>query len=178
MWIGVWALVPWANAGANVFLGTEGVVWEQGNVLIILNYAALSVGIAISLVGTARIVRRLESLGAMMASGATQPFRGMNSVAGPIALSVGTSVALGAGAFFRDGWSSAFLRGVTWFIIGVALWTFIWTYASLLSVWTDWGASVWCPTQPLLTQVSDCNRSVASPRWGFLCCSCGSFLFS
>jgi hypothetical protein len=40
-------------------------------------------------------------------------------------------VGFGVSALIRDGWASAFLRGGTWFIIGVALWTFLWTYACL-----------------------------------------------
>jgi hypothetical protein len=34
-------------------------------------------------------------------------------------------------AFVHDGWTSALLRGATWFVLGIALWTFLWTYASL-----------------------------------------------
>ena len=55
----------------------------------------------------------------------------MNSVAGPLAASAAASVAFAVGAFVRDGWASAMLRGATWFVLGIAVWTFLWTYASL-----------------------------------------------
>jgi hypothetical protein len=42
-----------------------------------------------------------------------------------------TAVAFAASALVDDGWMPAILRGATWFILGVALWTFLWTYASL-----------------------------------------------
>jgi hypothetical protein len=62
LWIGVWALVPWANAGANVFLDTGGTsaVWEQSDLLVVLNYAALSFAVALTLWGTERIGRPLS----------------------------------------------------------------------------------------------------------------------
>jgi hypothetical protein len=31
----------------------------------------------------------------------------------------------------RDGWTPAVIRGATWFVLGVALWTFLWVYGSL-----------------------------------------------
>lgn len=135
--IAVWALVPWLNAGANLVVGEErtSAVWEQGTTLVVLNYAALSLGVAVTLWGTSRIGRHLEELGATAGSttGKATPghFRGMNSVAGPVLVSAIAAVAFGASAFLRDGWASALLRGGTWFVIGIALWTFLWTYVSL-----------------------------------------------
>ena len=136
LWIAVWALVPWLNAGANLLLGTEtSAVWEQGTTLVVLNYAALSFAVAMTLWGTGRIARRLEELGANAASiagkTATGHFRGMNSAVGPLLVSAVAALAFGVSAFDRDGWASAFLRGGTWFLIGIALWTFLWTYVSL-----------------------------------------------
>src|SRR5688572_20884013 len=38
-WIAAWALVPWANAGANALLDTErSEIWEQSRAFVILNY--------------------------------------------------------------------------------------------------------------------------------------------
>ena len=50
---------------------------------------------------------------------------------GPLLVSAVAAIAFGVSAFDRDGWASAFLRGGTWFLIGIALWTFLWTYVSL-----------------------------------------------
>jgi hypothetical protein len=137
LWIGIWAIVPWINAGANLLLGDErsSAVWEQGRVLVILNYATLSLAMVITLSGAARIARRLESLRAPTAEvlerEAEEPFRGMNSVAGPLLASGATALLFAASALARDGWASAVLRGTTWFVLGIAIWTFLWTYASL-----------------------------------------------
>src|SRR5919197_5448562 len=56
LWIAVWALVPWLNAGANLLLetGTRSAIWEQSRALVILNYAALSLAIAVAVWGTRR----------------------------------------------------------------------------------------------------------------------------
>ena len=128
LWIALWALVPWLNAGLNVLLDTEGAVWEQSDVLIVLNIAALSVAVVISLWGADRIARRLEGLRATIPS---EPFRELNSLAAPVVATAATAVALGAEAFFREGWTGALLRGATWLVLGFALWTFLWTYGSL-----------------------------------------------
>ena len=42
-----------------------------------------------------------------------------------------SAVAFGVAAYVRDGWEAAVLRGGTWLIVGVALWTFLWVYGSL-----------------------------------------------
>jgi hypothetical protein len=136
-WIGVWALVPWLNAGANVVLDTDerSAVWEQGRAIVILNYAALSLGVVVALWGSGRIARRIEALRAatsrVLDGDARAPFRGVNSVAGPLVLSVAAAIAFGVSAFVRDGWTPAILRGATWFVLGIAIWTFLWTYGSL-----------------------------------------------
>lgn len=137
VWIAAWALVPWANAGLNLILGTEGTsaVWEQSDLLVILNYAALSFAVVMTLWGTKRIARRVETLRAttstVLEGEARDSFREMKGAIAPLALSLVAACAFGASAFVRDGWSSALLRGATWLVLGIALWTFVWTYASL-----------------------------------------------
>jgi hypothetical protein len=34
-------------------------------------------------------------------------------------------------ALVRDGWTAALLRGATWVVLAIAMWTFLWTYVSL-----------------------------------------------
>jgi hypothetical protein len=137
LWIVAWALVPWLNAGANLLLetGARSAIWEQSRALVLLNYAALSSAIAITLWGTERIAERLEALRAttskLLEGDGSEPFREMNSVVGPVAASAGTAIAFALSALVGDGWTSALLRGTTWFVLGIALWTFLWTYASL-----------------------------------------------
>ncbi|HET7745424.1 MAG TPA: hypothetical protein VFK76_11875 [Gaiellaceae bacterium] len=137
-WIAVWALVPWVNAGAHLLLGTKQTseaLWEQSSLLIVLNYAAVSFAVVITLEGTRRIAGRMEALRAttpnVLTWDASPPFRGVNSVAGPLLVTIAASVAFGTSTLIRDGWTPALLRGVTWLIIGIALGTFLWTYACL-----------------------------------------------
>jgi hypothetical protein len=130
-------LIPWLNAGANLALGTRtSAVWEQNDVLVVLNYAAISFAVCMSLWGTTRIARRLEELRAttktILVGESSEPFRGLNSVAGPLVASGVAALVFGVTAFVRDGWASGLLRGATWFILGVALLSFVWTYAALL----------------------------------------------
>lgn len=136
LWIVAWGLVPWVNAGANLLLetGARSAVWEQSRALVALNYAALSVPIVITLWGTDRIARRLEMLPEKTASvvrDCSEPFREMNSVVGPVVASAATALGFGVSALISDGWTSGLLRGATWFVLGIAFWAFLWTYASL-----------------------------------------------
>jgi hypothetical protein len=89
----------------------------------------------IALWGAERIARRLEELRATMsevlAGYSTERFRELNGVVGPLLASAATSVVFGASAFVRDDWTSALLRGATWFVLGIALWSFLWTYGAL-----------------------------------------------
>jgi hypothetical protein len=137
VWIAAWALLPWLNASANLLLdtGERSAVWEQSRVVVILNYAALSVAMVVTLLGVEQIARRaaaLEETTSKVLSGVPRyAFREMNDVRGPLAAAVLTALAFGVTALVRDGWTAAFLRGVTWVLLGVAIWTFLWTYASL-----------------------------------------------
>jgi hypothetical protein len=46
----VWALVPWLNAGANLLLetGARSALWDQSRVVVVLNYAALSLAMVLT----------------------------------------------------------------------------------------------------------------------------------
>lgn len=137
LWIAAWTLVPWLNAGANLLLetGERSAVWEQGRVLVILNYAALSFAMIVTLWGAERIAQRVETLGAttskVLTGDSSELFREMNSFRWPLLATAATSLAFVLSTLVRDGWASALLRGGTWFVLGLALWTFLWTYASL-----------------------------------------------
>ncbi len=126
-WAAGWALVPWANAGMNLLLGTEtkSAVWGQSGTVIVLNYAALSFAIVMAIWGSSRIASRLEELRVAVS------FRELNSVAAPLLGAVAIAVAFGVSALVEDGPVAAILRGATWLVIGAALSTFLWTYVSL-----------------------------------------------
>ena len=135
--IAVWALVPWLNAALNLLLGTEhkSAVWEQSTTFVVLNYAASSLAVVITLWGTGRIARRVETLRATTADvlehRAAEPFREMNSVRGPVLAAAATATAFAVSTMVSDGWLSGLLRGATWLVLGIAFWSFLWTYGSL-----------------------------------------------
>jgi hypothetical protein len=137
LWVVAWALVPTVNAGVKTLLDIESsAVAEQSTVLSVLNYAALTLGVVLTLWGTRRIVRRLDALRETTAQvfeerSPRELFRGMNSVVGPIVLATAIAVVLGAGSFADAGWLAAILRGASWFVLGIAFWTFLWVYGSL-----------------------------------------------
>lgn len=137
LWITAWALVPWLNFAGNLAFDTErrSGVWEEGSAIVVLNYAALSVAVAITLWGADRIARRLEGLPAttsrVLHGEERDPFRGVNGVAGPLTAAAVTAVAFAGSALAQDDWAYAALRGPTWFVLGIAMWSFLWTYGSL-----------------------------------------------
>ena len=127
--------MPWANAGANLLLDTDArsAIWEQSRTLIVLNYAALSLAVVICLWGTTRIARRVERLHETTSVDvdATERFREIDNAFGPLVLSMAAAIAFGVSALVADGPVPALLRGTTWFVVGVALWTFVWIYGAL-----------------------------------------------
>jgi hypothetical protein len=52
---------PRLNAGINVALGGTSAVWEQSDLLVGLNYAALSFAVVVTLWGAERLARRVET---------------------------------------------------------------------------------------------------------------------
>jgi hypothetical protein len=107
VWVTAWALVPWFNAGANLLLdtGARSAVWEQSHTLVLLNYAALSFAVVLTLWGTERIARSLEDLGAttsrVLETDSGGHFRELNSVAAPVVASAATAIATKAPAHRR-----------------------------------------------------------------------------
>jgi hypothetical protein len=136
LWLIVWALVPSLNAGANLLLerGARSAVWDQSGTLIVLNYAAVSAAVVVTLWGTGRIARRLEELRGEakdLELPTRQPFHDVNRVFVPLVAAGVTAAAFATTTLIEDGWTAAVLRGATWLIVGVPLCTFLWTYASL-----------------------------------------------
>jgi hypothetical protein len=137
-WIAAWALVPWVNAGANLLLGTNrtSAVWEQSAALVVLNYAAISFAVVASLWGAGTLARRLEALQTttsdILVGEASEPFRGVNTVAGPLVASGAAAIVFAGTTLVDDGWLPGVVRGATWFVLGIALFSFIWTYGSVL----------------------------------------------
>ena len=138
VWVVIWAAVPWLNAGANLLLDEEdrSAVWGQSHLLIVLSYASVSFAVVVTLWGARRLARSLGSLLAPMSEliegDVRNAFRELDSVAGPLLATGVVSIVFGLSALIRDGVLAALLRGTTWFVLGIAIITFIWTYGSLL----------------------------------------------
>lgn len=135
-WIVGWALVPWLNAGVNLLLGTDrtSAIWEQSTSLIVLSYAALSFAGGFTLWATGHLVRRVEALEskAPVALSDPRPFRGIDSVAGPLFVSSAMALVFAASTLVQEGPTPAVVRGVTWLLIGIPMWSYAWAYATLL----------------------------------------------
>ena len=134
--IAAWALVPWLNAGANLLLPADlrTEVWEQSAALVVLNYAALSAAVVLTVWGADRIARRIEELPARTGTlrvDASERFAEINGVVGPLLAAVATAAAFALVTLADAGWGPAALRAPTWFVLGVAFWGFLWTYGAL-----------------------------------------------
>ena len=137
VWIALWALLPPLNAAVNLLLDedTRSAVWEQSRLLVFVNYVALTIGVAVSLWGAGRIARRLEELrpatSEVLALDGQEPFREMNSSLAVVLVSVAAAIAFAASTVVSDGWAPGLVRGATWLLLGIPIWSFLWTYASL-----------------------------------------------
>ena len=137
VWIAVWALIPWLNAGANLLLGAErtSAIWEQSTLLIVLNYAALSFASGFTLWGAGHLARRVNALrntAVGLLRNDPEPFRGMNSVIGPLVVSATLAIVFAVSTLAQDGVAPAVTRGATWLLIGIPISSYVWVYASLL----------------------------------------------
>jgi hypothetical protein len=91
--------------------------------------------VVVTLWGAERIARRLDALLAttsrVLDGEERDPFRGVNSVVGPVVASAVTAAVFAGSALVQADWAYAALRGPTWFVLGIAIWSFLWTYGSL-----------------------------------------------
>ena len=135
-WVCVWALVPWINALVNLSLDEESrsAVWDEGATFVVLSYSTLSLAMVVTLLGASELagrIGRFRAAGAGVLEGAdTGPRR--FAVAGPLAGALLMALAFGGSTLVADaGWWPALVRALTWFVLGVAIWSFLWTYGAL-----------------------------------------------
>jgi hypothetical protein len=126
------------NAAANlVFLeeDSRSDIWERRGWVVVVNYAALSLAMVVTLWGTRTIARRLEGLDDEIAdvveSEARTAFGEVNLTAPPLLGAVALASAFGVSTLIEDGLGPAVLRTATWFALGVAMCTFLWTFIAL-----------------------------------------------
>jgi hypothetical protein len=139
LWLAVWALVPWVNVALIFLLQEAGEFprWEDP-VVEVLNRAAFSFAIVLSVWGAAKISSRLGSLRSRLsqllrgAQDPMEPFRAMESTTAPVLLTAATVVIFAGQSVVEHGsWIRALVAGGSWLLIGIALWSFFWIYLNL-----------------------------------------------
>jgi len=137
-WIIAWSLVPWANMA--ILLAFGGLEWNTTADLSseLLNRAAVSVAVLLSLWGAARLNRDLSRLRVTLTAAVEQErpdvdriFRGIGSAAGPLLLTAAVAVVLPLDETLRGDAAAAVLQAVTWLLFGIPLSTAVWVYLAL-----------------------------------------------
>ena len=136
LWIAAWALIPWINALVNLSLDEESrsAVWDEGATFVVLSYSALSSAMVVTLWGASKLARRINHLGTVSADVLEGPTaaRPRFEVTGPLAGALVMALAFGGTTLVADaGLGPALIRALTWFVLGIAIWSFLWTYGSL-----------------------------------------------
>ena len=137
-WILVWSLVPWVNVA--IVLASGGLEWDTTADLTseLLNRAAVSVAVLLSLWGAARINRDLSRLRITLTDAVEQErpdveriFRGIDSTAGPLLLTAAVAVVLPLDEALRGDAGAAILQAATWLVFGIPVSTAVWVYLAL-----------------------------------------------
>jgi hypothetical protein len=138
VWVVAWALVPWLNlavveAVAVVARGGPAVTLRE-----VLNRAAVTVAIVLALWGGLRIIAELRRLPAILAAVVEQDepevaalFRGIDSTLVPLLLTAASIVVLPIDEALAGDVVAAAIQALTWLIIGIPLWTAVWTYLTV-----------------------------------------------
>jgi energy-converting hydrogenase Eha subunit E len=138
-WMVIWALVPWLNlvavyvSGAAEWAGTATIPASE-----VLNRAAVTGAILLSLWGAARITDDLRRVGIALTEVVEQDerdvrglFRGVDSTVAPLLLTAVGVLVLPLDEALTGAPLAALIQGATWVIIGIPLWTAIWVYLRL-----------------------------------------------
>ncbi len=138
-WTLVWALVPWLNLVTVYVSGAAG--WAGiGAIPVseVLNRAAVSCAILLSLWGTARITDGLRRVGTALTEAVEQDerdvralFRGVDSTVAPLLLTAAGVVVLPLDEALTGEPLDAAIQGATWMVIGIPLWNAVWVYLTL-----------------------------------------------
>jgi hypothetical protein len=136
-WMAAWALVPWLNLAVLAWGAGE---WAQTGVPVVevLNRAAVSFAVLLSLWGAARIAQELRSLPGVLARVVEQDqpdverlFRGIDSTVGPLVLVAAVGVVLPVDEALAGDLLGAMIQAATWLVFGIPLCTAFWVYLAL-----------------------------------------------
>jgi len=104
--------------------------------LIVLSYAALSLAMVVTLYGARQLAQRMELLSQgsrQILEGPASVLRSTHEVAGPLAGALLMGIAFGGTTLVEDhDWWPTLIRASTWLLLGIAIWSFLWTYGLLL----------------------------------------------
>lgn len=138
VWVVAWALVPWLNL-AVVFASDAG-EWTGAGIPLaeVLNRVAVSVAVLLSLWGAARIAAGLRRLRPALVEATEQQepdverlFRGVDSVAVPLGLTVVLAAVLPLDEVLAGEVRGAVIQALTWLVLGIPLCTALWVYLTL-----------------------------------------------
>lgn len=137
-WIGLWALVPWLNLAMVLWAEAAGRVPDVDRSTEVVNRAAVSFAVVLSLWGTTRISEELTRLRPALTEHVEQElpeverlFRGLDSVVVPILLTAAVGLVLPLDEVVAGEPVAAALQAATWLLIGLPLSTAVWTYTTL-----------------------------------------------
>lgn len=137
-WLLGWALVPWLNLA--VVLATEEWGWttQTDHSSEVANRLAVSFSLLLALWGTTRISTELGRLRRDLTEvveeelpAVERMFRGVDSVAVPLLLTIVVGVLLPLDEAVGGEPVAALVQGITWLLIGVPLSTAVWVYVVL-----------------------------------------------
>ena len=138
-WLLVWALVPWMNLVVVRVTGAEdGAGTGAAPAGEVLNRAAVSCAILLSLWGAARITDELRRVRVALTKVVEQDeadvralFRGVGSTTAPLLLTAAGVLVLPLDEALTGETLAAVIQAVTWVVIGIPLWTAVWVYLTL-----------------------------------------------
>jgi hypothetical protein len=137
-WVVAWASIPWLNL--VVVQGSGAAEWAQPGIPLseILNRAAVTVALLLSLWGAARITAELRGLQHALTKAVVQDepdvrrlFLGIDDRLVPLLLTALVGVLLPLDEALRGDRAAALIQGVTWLVIGIPLSTAVWVYLIL-----------------------------------------------
>lgn len=137
-WVAAWALVPWLNLAVVQLSGSA--EWTQPGIPLaeILNRAAVTVALLLSLWGATRITTELGDLQPALTKAVVQDepdvrrlFFGIDNRLVPLVMTVLVGVLLPLDEALRGNSAAALIQAITWLLIGIPLSTAVWVYLIL-----------------------------------------------
>jgi hypothetical protein len=137
-WVVAWALVPWLNLAVVLASGTA--TWAETEVPVgeVVNRAAVTVAVLVSLWGASRLTADLRTvqldLGKVVehkAPDVERSFHRIDSTLAPLLLTAAGVIVLPLDEVTGGEPGAALIQAATWVVIGIPSWTAVWVYLAL-----------------------------------------------